>query len=402
MENSSLNWQDSLNTQLLQRLVLLGQQPGIIKQDIGQKIIDRCDRFLNRLPLLSQYLQRWQGINEMSVDSVPIVYALPPLQESGNNERITVNQVNHLASNTDKIIQTKTESSQPLSAPIHLMELPLVNNVESLQAIASSSTPIPSKSGSKTQYKIVHPLSIIDNFSSSNQTYSFMNNVLRKENPLPIAKIINKNSNYSDRENLIVNPLLYENSSKLLSQNKSIQERPLNRPISSTNSSFVDYSENTKRIFSRFSEETITKDSLVQTMLLEKKKFKLPVVKISNQSLSEKIKDQLPMPPSSSSKMPRINATTIGDRSAIATPLPLAARSPSLSGSSSFDVPRRSPQQSPEIPKVFAAPFPPTETRISPMQTAPPKVDLEAIAYQVERKIMRRLVIESERRGQKR
>jgi hypothetical protein len=36
------------------------------------------------------------------------------------------------------------------------------------------------------------------------------------------------------------------------------------------------------------------------------------------------------------------------------------------------------------------------------MQTAPPKVDLEAIAHQVERKIMRRLVIESERRGQKR
>ena len=141
---------------------------------------------------------------------------------------------------------------------------------------------------------------------------------------------------------------------------------------------------------------------LVQTTLLAQKKVKLPVVKISNQPLSEKIKDQLPMPPSSSSKMPRINATTIGDKSAIATPLPLASRSPSLPSSSSFDVPRRSPQQSPEVSKVFAAPFPPTETRISPMQTAPPKVDLEAIAYQVERKIMRRLVIESERRGQKR
>jgi hypothetical protein len=69
MENSSLNWQDSLNPRLLQRLVLLGQQPGIIKQDIGQKIIARCDRFLNRLPLLSQYLQRWQGLNEMSLVS---------------------------------------------------------------------------------------------------------------------------------------------------------------------------------------------------------------------------------------------------------------------------------------------------------------------------------------------
>ena len=70
MENSSLNWQDSLNPQLLQRLVLLSQEPGIIKQDIGKKIIDRCDRFLNRLPLLSQYLQRWQGLNEMSVNSL--------------------------------------------------------------------------------------------------------------------------------------------------------------------------------------------------------------------------------------------------------------------------------------------------------------------------------------------
>jgi hypothetical protein len=36
------------------------------------------------------------------------------------------------------------------------------------------------------------------------------------------------------------------------------------------------------------------------------------------------------------------------------------------------------------------------------MQTIPPKINLEAIADQVERKIMRRLVIESERRGQKR
>ena len=119
MENSSLNWQDSLNPQLLQRLVLLSQEPGIIKQDIGKKIIDRCDRFLNRLPLLSQYLQRWQGLNEMSVNSVPIVYALPPLQESENTERMTVNQVNYLASNTEKTIETKLESSQSPLASIN-------------------------------------------------------------------------------------------------------------------------------------------------------------------------------------------------------------------------------------------------------------------------------------------
>ena len=465
MENSSLNWQDSLNPQLLQRLVLLGQQPGIIKQDIGQKIIARCDRFLNRLPLLSQYLQRWQGVNEMSVNSIPIVYALPPLQESENTERMTVNQVNHLASNTEKTIETKLESSQSplviindaqekresvtenaivvqlstvneISSPI---EMPLSTNANSVtplqesgknenftvKAITTSSTPMASKSTSKnpesinnknsisrteyqTQYQTVYPLSIIDNFLSSNQTYSLINNILKKEDPLLIAKMIDRSSNDNDldRQHLIVNPLSQENPSQLLSQNKSIQEPPLSRPLSSTHSSLVDYTENTKKTFNYFAEKAITENYLVQTTLLEEKleqkKVKLPVVKITNQSHPEKLENQLPMPPSSPSKMPRINATTRVNRPAIATPLPLASRSPSLPTSANFDVQRRSLQQSPEVPKVFAAPFPPTETRISPMQTAPPKVDLETIAHQVERKIMRRLVIESERRGQKR
>jgi len=400
MENSSLNWQDSLNSQLLQRLVLLGQQPGIIKQDIGQKIIDRCDRFLNLLPLLSQYLQRWQGLNEMSVDSVPIVYALPALRESENNEIFTVNEVNNLASNTEKTIQTKTESSQTPSAASNdltekrepniansiviqpstvneiapAIEMPLVTNSESLEAIATS----------------------------SNQTYSLINNSFKKEDPLPIAKIIDRNSNFSERKYLIVNPLLQENSSKLLSENKSIQQRPLSLPISSTNSSLINDYENTKQTLNRSLKEPITEEFLEDLIILAQVKIKLPVVKNSHQYPSENIQNQLPIPPFSSSKMPRINVKTVGDRPAIAAPLPLASRSPSLPSSANFDVPRQSPQQSPEVPKVFAASSPPTETRISPMQTTPPKINLEAIADQVERKIMRRLVIESERRGQKR
>ena len=523
MENSSLNWQDSLNPQLLQRLILLGKQPGIIKQDIGQKIIDRCDRFLNRLPLLSQYLQRWQGLNEMSVDSVPIVYALPALRESENNQTLTVNQTNNLASNTEKTIQTKTESSQTPSAasnyltenrepnianpiviqastvneiapaiemplsinstpvtpgqqsennqtltvnqtnnlasntektiqaktassqtpsaasnyltenrepntanPIVIqastgneiapaIEMPLVTNSESLEAIASSSTMITGKfksetsdsinkknSISLTQHQTVHPLAIIDNFLSSNQTYSLINNGFKREDPLAITKIIDRNSNFSERKYLIVNPLLQENSSKLLSENKSIQQRPLSLPISSTNSSLINYSENTKQTFNRSLEEPITEEFLVDSMILEQRKIKLPVVKISHQYPSENIQKQLPMPQFGSSKVPRINAKTRVDSPEIAAPLPLASRNPSLSSSANFDIQSQSPQQSPEVPKVFAVSSPPTETRISPMQTTPPKVNLEAIADQVERKIMRRLVIESERRGQKR
>jgi hypothetical protein len=317
---------------------------------------------------------------------------------------VTKNEVNNLASNTEKTIQTKTESSQTPSAASNdltekrepniansiviqpstvneiapAIEMPLVTNSESFEAIATS----------------------------SNQTYSLINNSFKKEDPLPIAKIIDRSSNDVDRQHLIVNPLSYKNSSQLLSQNKSIQERPLSRPLSSTNSSLVDYVENTKKTFNYSTEKAMTENLLIQTTLLEEKleqkKIKLPVVKMTNQSSSEKLENQLPMPPSSPSKMPRINPITRVNSPAIATSLPLVYRSPSLPSSGNFDVQRRSPQQSPEVPKVFAAPFPPTETRISPMQTAPPKVDLEAIAHQVERKIMRRLVIESERRGQKR
>ena len=49
-------------------------------------------------------------------------------------------------------------------------------------------------------------------------------------------------------------------------------------------------------------------------------------------------------------------------------------------------------------PRIIASSSPPTQTYVSPMKTQP-KIDLDAISSKVERKIMRRLVIEKERRG---
>ncbi|NES73544.1 MAG: hypothetical protein F6K24_54310 [Okeania sp. SIO2D1] len=51
-------------------------------------------------------------------------------------------------------------------------------------------------------------------------------------------------------------------------------------------------------------------------------------------------------------------------------------------------------------PKIYANPSPPTETSVSTMANkSNSKIDVDAIANKVERKLMRRLVIESERRG---
>ncbi|NEQ37481.1 MAG: hypothetical protein F6K40_14880 [Okeania sp. SIO3I5] len=54
-------------------------------------------------------------------------------------------------------------------------------------------------------------------------------------------------------------------------------------------------------------------------------------------------------------------------------------------------------------PKIYANPSVPTETSVSTMANkSNSKIDIDAIANKVERKLMRRLIIESERRGKSR
>ncbi|MFM6268857.1 MAG: hypothetical protein ACKPFA_20515, partial [Dolichospermum sp.] len=182
--------------------------------DIGQKIIDRCDRFLNRLPLLNQYLQRWQGFNEMSVDSVPIVYALPALRESENNQSLTENQGNKLVPNTEKTIQLKTESSTPLT----------LNAVEKKEHIIKS---ILVKSSTKNEIspEIEMPLSIHstpvtpgeksenNEIFTVNQTNNLVSNTekkiqLKTESLTPLTQI-----NYTEnRESNTANPIVIQAS----------------------------------------------------------------------------------------------------------------------------------------------------------------------------------------------
>lgn len=58
MTNVSSNWQDSINHMLVNRLTRPLSQPGMMKMAMGQQIINRSDRFLDRVPLLSQQMER--------------------------------------------------------------------------------------------------------------------------------------------------------------------------------------------------------------------------------------------------------------------------------------------------------------------------------------------------------
>ncbi|NJL79230.1 MAG: hypothetical protein HC917_10935 [Richelia sp. SM2_1_7] len=117
MHNISSNWQDSLNQKLVNRLNRPLHQPGMIKMAMSQRMINRCDRLLNRLPLLSQQMQRWGNTNTTTPDAVPIVYAQPL---SLTNERGTESREQNFQPNFSQnqpsvpLIQRKIDSSQPL------------------------------------------------------------------------------------------------------------------------------------------------------------------------------------------------------------------------------------------------------------------------------------------------
>ena len=113
MANVSSNWQDSLDRGLVNRLTRPLRQPGMMKMAMSQRIINRCDRFLNRLPLLSQQIQRWGNTKTLSSDSVPIVYAQPIslAKEQGIGIGETVSK-NH---SSISIIQRKIDSPSPSS-----------------------------------------------------------------------------------------------------------------------------------------------------------------------------------------------------------------------------------------------------------------------------------------------
>ena len=90
MTNVSYSWQDSINHMLVNRLIRPLRQPGVMKMAMGQQIISRSDRFLNRVPLLTQQMQRWGSTNSLSYNPVPIVYAQPILSSKEFKMRMTV------------------------------------------------------------------------------------------------------------------------------------------------------------------------------------------------------------------------------------------------------------------------------------------------------------------------
>jgi hypothetical protein len=191
MINSRLNWQDGINTQLLRRLIRPLAQPGTIEMSISQGIIERSDRFLNRLPLLSQQMQRWGNFNTESSESVPIVYAQPIARQSGERLVSSKSSINNLSTSGEMPLQAKTASSE--TAPqLTTPELSSTNQfttqesalptVLQLPITTNSSTEMPWQAKMASSETAPQPTTEL---SSTNQ-FTAQESVLPVVSPLPI------------------------------------------------------------------------------------------------------------------------------------------------------------------------------------------------------------------------
>jgi len=65
----------NLDPKLVQRLTRPIHQPGVTNHRMADRLIDRAERLVNRLPLLDQQLARWSAIADLETEDIPIVYA---------------------------------------------------------------------------------------------------------------------------------------------------------------------------------------------------------------------------------------------------------------------------------------------------------------------------------------
>ncbi|MHC0066379.1 hypothetical protein ACWATR_26270 [Nostoc sp. UIC 10890] len=457
------NWQDSLDEGLVNRLHRPLRQPGMMKMAMSQRIINRCDRFLNRLPLLNQQMQRWGNTNTLSSEPMPIVYAQPvslakeqEVENRVHNFLPTVSQVEP----SPNIIQRKIDSSQSLpirtvsnTTPTqNITDLSISNFTDDTTQSFTLETPIHKTSISSSEVSVVSPQPIGEQLPKiaemalvdlTNSQTSLPNSAESNLNH-PSQTIVDSIS-FSSSEIPIVSPQfiaeqLSQTAEMLSSQEfTSIPDVTLpiiqaklqidsrsqpSLPIVNDLNNLADQQETQADNLSSVKHENliyqisskqlpiVTAQPLTPQVNLNKQKisfsqnqpatiFNTQPVTIStsqiNQSNHKQNISPLPVVSVTSPSNPSLKPESL--------PLPIAKTNPSSkSNSQQSNLSNRnsiSNTDSSSPPRSFASPVSPTETSVSPIATQS-NIDVDAIASQVERKLMRRLVIESERRGKNR
>jgi hypothetical protein len=507
------NWQDSLDEALVNRLHRPLRQPGMMKMAMGQRILNRCDRFLNRLPLLTQQMQRWGNTNSLSSESIPIVYAQPVslVKEQEVENRVynlpTVSQVEPSAN----IIQRKLDSSQSLATKTVNTTIPVQNITEfsssdvadettksltletqiNKTSISSSELPVVSPKPIAEQLPKTAKVTLADstgsqaslpnsaesNLNHSSQpildTTSIFSSEIPVVSPQPIAEEFPKtaemaladltgsqtslpnsaesNLNHASQpivdasfmfssEIPVVSPQPIADQSPDTGEIQSSQEFPsfpdttlaiiqaklqnYSRPqpslpivnnlnnLANQQTQVDNYAGNLSLIKHEPKQlPIVTAQPLSPQANLPQQEISFAINSLTSQNKSGKFLNTQPITVSTSqinqtnhkqniSSLPLVSVTSTSNPSLKAQSLPLAGAKTTPSSRSNSQQSNLSNHNlisnidSSSPPITFASPVSPIATQSN--------IDVDAIASQVERKLMRRLVIESERRGKNR
>ena len=425
MTDVSSNWQDSLNTGLVNRLNRPLNQPGMMKMSMSQRIINRCDRLLNRLPLLSQQIQRWGNVNTAVSQDVPIVYAQPisasnqsSLESTEQNVQPTVPVIQRKEKPIDNITSSLTLENQINQASIFSSQVPVVSS----QAISEQITEtgeMPLQSNIKNENNSV-PLIQRKSDNSQSSTIQSVNNITLSENITPSLGLENQNNqtSISSAQIPVVSsqaiseqitetesmPLLQEFTSSY-EQLPIIQIKQQNLDISSSNlpvANPLNTFNNPKQAQRENNSENINSNKQ-ENLGTEIYLTNLPIV--TAQPVREISFNRNYSNYQNNHHLPVVTITPSINTPEKNQPLPLTKNYSSSPITSTQ--PNLSNNISSSLPKVLPLPSPPAETIVSPLANQSnsqnlKKIDVDTIVNQVERKLMRRLVIESERRGKTR
>ncbi|GJD18494.1 hypothetical protein RIVM261_034500 [Rivularia sp. IAM M-261] len=509
MTNVLSNWQDSLDDGLVNRLTRPLCQPGMMRMAMSQRIINRCDGFLNRLPLLSQQMQRWGNTNTITSESIPIVYAQPASfaqEESMKNREYSVQPTVFQNQASANIIQRKLDFSQFLTTPTVNNTIPTPNRTDlsnfnfsdeiqsptskiqiNQTSISSSSSenrvvvpevtsqdlvkteqmPLPVKFTDSKTSSFLNPnipsQQISDGVTTINQTSlsssSSENRVVvpevtsqevvkTEQMPLPVKFTDSKTSSFLNPN--IPFQQISDGVTKINQTSISSLENPVNKPFpiiqAKLQNSFVSPSfpivnhlntlvspkqTQQNKQHNNYPED---QDSTKQAKLVSQiSSTNLPIVTAKNQNSSVNltqeeisfsttspnpqkqpasilktkpahISNQINQSNNNISSLPLISVTSQISSSLKphSLPLPLAnspslrssIRQPNLSNRNSIV---SNTESSSPPPTILSSPLSTKAT--SSQEATQSNIDVDTIASQVERKLMRRLVIESERRG---
>ena len=392
-----LPWQDAINPKFINRLLRPLVCPGVIPDTLAVSIFERSQRFKQRLSLMHQFQQRWGRQSTLQLPDVPIVYAqwvrsMEPAVASTISPSLDENSVN---------LSIQIQQTPPTVHPI--MPQQFVN-----ETVYLASTP------SVIQAKFENP-----------PTSPSISEAVRAKLPIVLASI----------------PSVSLEAQPTKVSPKEPQQ-PTNEPLDSASTPFVVQanfvnSEDKANFITAssllpvvklsFAKEFITKDNkqpIVVSGVIQQDGFSQPLqdseIQDSETFLKQRSPSELeksPLKPSfpdmpafsHPEAKPLVQATNVltapssSPMSGLTQPLVLARRTSSpisspYQESSLMPSPsvRQTSEQLPLATSQLLAQKPFTST---PSQQTPP-IDVNRLTHEVERKMVRKLTVERERRGQ--